>query len=270
MTLEMDPLALAEKRLQRSQFAMEHLKRLRFYKFWTHVLFSVLFFYFLFLYLGIGILFFFSPSKRKLAYAWMIRHYFKFYFIYRGVDHYETQPLPVSFDKPTLFFTNRLPQPLAPLYLYHLFSTPIIVPLQQGLEKFRATPFIPWAFLGRLFSLISYPDQNFPDNKLAIDSLLKAGYPTVVHFNHNFSDPAYQNRILNILSAFDLCSDSYDCYFLKLTNFENYDMATFVTPIDISVKCISKTDLLYDLPLSDPDAQIRIAEFFEFAQVQVF
>ncbi len=268
MTLEQDPIQQLQKAVDHRQFDIQRLKALKYYKLWSHVLFFVWFFYFLALYLGILILFMFTPSQRKNAYAWLIRHYFKWYFVYRGMDHYATTPLPTSFSKPTLIFTLRT-HDMGSLYMTQLFKCPVIVPLRPKMAAFRASFFIPWAFLGRLFRLISYPDQNYPANAAAIKSLLKDGYPVVVPLNFNYANPRYESQLLMIQDLQDLVTPSIDCYLLKLTGFESYPLASFVSPVDVSVKYVPLEKILDGAPMDSALAKVKIAQFFEFSSVKM-
>ena len=207
-----------------------------------------------------------STNTGKRLLAWLVRHYFKWYFAMRGVHDYQFKPVPTP-PQPSLILTNRI-DGFLPIYVYSQFKSPVIIPLKEYMYSFRASILLPFKFMGRCFKHISYPDQELPKAYSRIEEMLEAGHSVVVNINQGNSDPQFNNTFKIHSLTETLLRKDIPTYFLHVAGWESYKESSFLKPMLASTRWKSKEDLFEHVD-SENTLQVisEIAEYFAFRYV---
>ncbi len=264
MSVEGDSKEFFEKKLLRTRAATQNLGKMKSRRFSSYLLFSILSPLFFLVYLLISIVGLFSSSSKKNALAKYIRYYFKWYFSLKGITYYTVGNIPETFERPTLIIMPRYDM-YSSLFAYQLFKSPVLIPLLEKLKQFRDNLLIPSKFIGSSLKHISYPDQNLDVCVDRVKGLLKKGYSVVVHLNQDTSNTMYNNRLYLSTLFQTILELDYDTYFLRFRGWEHYHVATFLSPIPVTVT-ISKKEELMDERIGDNIVKqvARIVEYFDF------
>lgn len=190
-------------------------------------------------------------KRRRIA---LSRFALSRYFISKGVHYYTPTKLTAEFPPKSIIFATR-DHPYSSLFIHHLFSECVIVPL-----TFRNTPFF---CSGIKYS--SYPDQPLPSSLPTIERLLDAGYPTVVFINKGFSSTSQKIAIYCYADMYKLMErPGSRPYFLSVQGLDRFDSASINRPIFNSVKIETHTSLLGNTPLNTKESHEKIASFMGF------
>ena len=233
---------------------------------WFH-LFTLLYFLPLSL-ISMVFLFPFKKVKHRNSYSFL-RNYFKHYFNFIGMFHYEVYPIPQRFKKPTLIFTTRV-NTMSSAFLYTLFKQPVHIPIIKGLTVFPISIFFPFFRLNYHFSNSGYEDQDCINNLTEIKSTLKKNQTVVVYVNKGFVTPTFSDTLTIYKEIFDLLNTNIECYFLPMTGFGFLPSTSFKTPESAKTVWISKEDLLGKKKNQSIEEKAKkIMSLFEFKLAEI-
>jgi hypothetical protein len=199
-----------------------------------------------------------------------LRSYLRVYFNFRGICGYDARlEIPQSIQKPILIIGARYHE-FSPLYVYQLFSFPIIVPLRWFTMNKPLLIGFPWFRFGRFLKTISYDDAPLEHNLDNIKRMLEAGHSVYVHLNHGLVDER-EETMFAIHRALKVVLDwKVDSYFLRLSGFDNYKFSSMKNAILVSRDLIKTSELL-PKP-SDRTGSVvleKVCEFFGFDMARV-
>jgi hypothetical protein len=264
MSLKLETNQYYKNRAKLSKLAIEGLKKMKSRRVYSHLLFSLLTPFFYVILLFIFILGMLSSSFKKSMLAKYIRTYLKWYFTLKGITSVCVEPIPESFESPTLILLPRY-NTYSSLFAFQLFKSPVIIPLYEKFKKFRDNVLIPTSFIGRSFKCISYPDQNLDVCFERVKGLLKKGHSVVLHINQDTTNTMYDNKFYISTLFKEVLDLKYDTYFLRIRGWENYHIATFMSPIPITVNFVKKETLLEGIDHDKIRKQVsKIVEYFDY------
>lgn len=243
--------------LENSERELRHLEQVNPHKRWGRAWIWASFPYYGLWAFFIYVLSCLAPAMGRRYKAGYLRTYFRNFFEMRGAFGYASAlPIPLEVERPILVLGARY-HDLSPMYVYTLFSFPIIVPKK-------------WSLKIAFSDTISYEDAPLASNLENIRQLLEAGHSVYAHINHGILDEKnpqslYTHRALATVLTWDV-----DIYFLSLSGFENYKFTSFKNPILIQHQLCALNSVL---PLkSDRDGPAlykKMAAFFGFNRVRV-
>jgi hypothetical protein len=259
----MESLKQIDQAIELEEYNLQALSRSKNKRILSLLMFAFFSPYFILLRILISLISLISSSLWKRCAIWYIRHYYTIFFFFRGTNQHPIHTFPTKFERPTLILSLRRDN-LSPLISFLQFPSPIIIPLSKKMLRPSKIPFFPFS-TKKLFSVISYPDANLNQNLNNIESLISAGYPTLVHINHHFIDPTTIRTIYFYQALEELLKKDIDIYFLNLENMSRHHFATLFTPTHISCNLITKEKLLQNINQQDQNQVLeKIAQFFGF------
>ena len=114
-------------------------------------LFYLLFPYFLFVSIGLHFLRFLMPRQGKILISKFLRHYFKLYFMIKGITFGFVRELPQkTVHRPQLILGIRQ-HIFGSLLTYTMFDYPLIVPLEKLFHRYRTFRFFSISVYGAVF-----------------------------------------------------------------------------------------------------------------------
>ncbi|MFC1771379.1 hypothetical protein ACFLZV_05790 [Candidatus Margulisiibacteriota bacterium] len=229
----------------------------------SYLLFTILWPYLVFLRILLAISSLFSRQTWALNASRFLRHYFKIYFKFKGINPVMTTDIPFKKKKPMIIFTIRRDDTL-PVFFYKLFPYPIIIPLVKKFRSTNAIHFFPFR-MKKLFETISYPDINLGQNLKNIQEMLAEGYSVLVHINQHYLDPISM-RTITFYKAFEsLLQEDADIYFMHARESRQLKFAALLSPVLITIDITKKEELLNEIDQNDQKCVLdRIATFFGF------
>ena len=199
--------------------------------------------------------------------AWYLKHYLQVFFKVKRIRAHQVNPIPEQLTAPSVIFTHRYEGFFQGLFLYKLCPFPVIVPLPSESFKLRVGIVVP---VGKFGEHVSYPDDGLSVTMPYIRQLLQAGYHVVVYINKGKTDNSYQEEMGVDPLILTLLLDETPCYFLRVTGWESYPLATILTPLNIFTGWKSQQELLG--PTSGLDLitlESRLRAFFRYPDLTV-
>jgi hypothetical protein len=226
--------------------------------------------YFLLRFLCVKVIGLFSKSLNQKLSINFIKHYYRLYLLFRGVTHYENKAFYDRVDNPSLIITTRH-HSFSSLFVYILFRTPLIIPLNPIFYTEPLLRYVPFRFMGKLLKKISYPDQSLTYNVDTIKDLLKKGYPVLMYINESYINETQQNMIYIGKEFFELLKLDVPTYFLRTVGMHEYYQSTLFTPSLISSTLKEKKDLFNELgtEVNEKHMSALICEFFMFRYANI-
>ncbi len=209
-------------------------------------------------------IFFNSSQKKEKKIASFAIKLLRQYFGYRGIVYRRTLLPKEPSQKPLLILTLRY-HPLSSLLIHQGFDFPVLIPLAEGLKKFRFHYKIPLYFMQKMLQKIAYPDGDLGMLLPDIKSAVKGGYSMVVYINNGYKkngnpEPLLAHKELLTLLNIPNCT----IVFLRLDGIENYPLATYLSKITITPHLEDCASVLMGITEKSPqsDTLSAISEFF--------
>tara|TARA_A100001015_G_scaffold175759_1_gene195506 strand:+ start:11195 stop:12007 length:813 start_codon:yes stop_codon:yes gene_type:complete len=204
---------------------------------------------------------------RKKSYALLYNYqkrFFTSFFKDERVIPVEIYPIPKSFPKPTLIFTNRSSNLISP-FLLTLFKSKVHIPVQDSLKGFPLNMIIRFFSMGHFIYSFGYRDNALDEQIETLHTLLKTDRPVISFLNKGFASQSGQDALHIYSEVLDFIRSDIHCYFVRLPHFEFNNITTFSNPNFISVTLKSKEDLFDGVDLTnDTEVIEQLVSFFNF------
>lgn len=152
-----------------------------------------------------------APSFGKKWAHRFLKRFLRYFFNTRGIAFTVDLDLPKTPPStPFILWTARKNE-WTSLVLMQQCPFPILTPvLPHIFEQLSLHPFKKWGKLKPLLETCCYPDNDTPENKTLLHSLIKEGYPIIAFVNKGYFDPS-QTAVLRLYPQVPL--------WLKLTEY---------------------------------------------------